>query len=126
MKSLRINIITRAIFFIVALCFIGHEATPHHHHDILKAHNECCHNHDNHKSNDSSCKILNYISSSKVITYNFRIEFVAIIELCFADLSNALNVKFSNQLIRVLEQIPILLKSQYNNSSFSLRAPPVA
>lgn len=125
MRSLRINITVRTLFIIVALCFIGHEATPHHHHDILKAHNECCHNHDNHKSSDSSCKILNYISNSKIVTYNFRIEFTAIIDLYFADLSSAFNVKINNQLIRILEQIPILLKSQYNSSSFSLRAPPV-
>ncbi len=104
---------------------MAHEAMPHHHHDILKAQKENCHKHDHNKTGDNSCKILNHISISNTISYNFKTIPFAIIDVNFADLSYVINLNFNSQLLKVFDQIPILLKSQYNNSSFSLRAPPL-
>lgn len=126
MKKTRFSLLVKILFLLVAVSFLAHEATPHHHHDILKSHNECCHNHNDHSTSDNSCKILNYISSSKTITYNFKISLFAAIELYFGDLTEVLDVKFNSLLLKILEQIPFLLKSQYQNASLLLRAPPLA
>ena len=105
------------------MCFLAHEAIPHHHHDSLKVHKECCHNH-KHNSAHNSCNILNHISTNKSISFSFKVEKCIKDILDYSELSAFSDFNNCARFLKSLDQIPILLKSQYNHSSFSLRAPP--
>lgn len=125
MKKTRLSFLVKILFLLVAISFLAHEAVPHHHHDNLKVHNECCHSHDQ-KSEQSSCHVLNHISNVKVIAFNFKIELGSKTDLSYSSLDNS-QINFSANLFqKILQRSPLLLKSQLFNAFRSLRAPPVA
>lgn len=125
MKKTRFRFLVKILFLLVAISFLAHEAVPHHHHDNLKVHNECCHNQDQ-KSEQSSCHVLNHISNVKIIAFNFKLEPSSKIDISYSSLNNSPFNFSANLFQKILQQSPLLLKSQLFNTVRSLRAPPVA
>lgn len=125
MKIIRANILVNLLFVIVALCFIGHEIAPHHHHDILKVHNDSCNEneHDNHKA---SCNILNQITIVKQ-SISGIIRFDVIKRIVSVDLnaitSNLAANNYTSQILKIFEYKPFK-DDDFINTTHSLRAPP--
>ncbi|RPH33744.1 MAG: hypothetical protein EHM93_03660 [Bacteroidales bacterium] len=128
MKKIRVNILVNILFVTVALCFIGHEVAPHHHHDILKVHNDSCHGNDHH-NHKSSCNILNHITPVKQ-GVSSTIRFDIIKKIIPIDLNTITNNFATNnhtsQILKIFEYKQFKDDDQYIYTSHSLRAPPVA
>ncbi len=128
MEKIRANILVNLLFVIVALCFIGHEVAPHHHHDILKVHSDSCNENDHH-NHKASCNILNQITIVKQ-SISGIIRFDVIKRIVFIDLNAITNSieanNYTSQLLRIFENKQFKEDDQYFYTSYSLRAPPVA
>lgn len=128
MKKIRANILVNILFVTVALCFTGHEIAPHHHHDILKVHNDSCNGNDHH-DHKPSCNILNQIAPVKQ-SVSSTIRFDIIKKIIPIDLNavknNLATNKYTSQTLKIFEYKPFKDDDDYINTSHSLRAPPVA
>jgi len=127
-KKIRANILVNLLFVTVALCFIGHEVAPHHHHDILKVHNDSCNENDHH-DHKTSCHILNQIvlikqSVSSTIRYDI-IKRIIPIDL-YAKTNSLATNNNSSRILKIFEFKQFKDEDNYINTSHSLRAPPVA
>lgn len=128
MKKIRANILVKLLFVTVALCFIGHEVAPHHHHDILKVHNDSCNENDHH-DHKTSCHILNQIVLIKQsVSSNIRFDIVKrIIPVDLnAKTNNVAANNYTSQLLKIFENKQFKEDDQYIYTSHSLRAPPLA
>lgn len=126
MKKIRANILVNILFVIVALCFIGHEVAPHHHHDILKVHNDSC-NENEHHDHKASCNILNQITIVKQ-SISGIIRFDVIKRIVSVDLnaitSNLAVNNYTSQILKIFEYKPFKDDDDFINTTHSLRAPP--
>jgi len=127
-KKVRANIFVNIFFVTVALCFVGHEVAPHHHHDILKVHNDNCNENDHH-DHKTSCNILNQIVLIKQsVSSNVRFDIIKrIIPVDLNAITNNLATNnYTSQTLKIFEYKPFKDDDDYINTSHSLRAPPVA
>jgi len=128
-NRIRINIIVKLFFFAVILCFVGHEVIPHHHHDFLSIRSNSCHGHDHNDDDDSSCKILNHLSSDNK-SISCTIKFDVIKKLVPRDLiTSSTNQILKNthpKDLKVFENKHFRDDDQFTFTSRLLRAPPAA